>query len=346
MIDQSLLKGIQVDPDARTVRVQGGALWRDLDHETQAFGLASTGGTVSNTGVAGLTTGGGLGWLMGKHGLAIDNLLSADIVTADGQFRKRARALIPISSGPFAVAAVTSASPRRSNSGCTRCRQVLGGLVLYPLDQARDVLRFYRDFCATLPDEAEAYAALLTTPRDAGGGVDTRIQRSDRADGEKVLAPARRFGTPIADLVGPIAYATRQKLLDEPNATHGLHRYWRSAFVDVISDDLIDAIVDQGVTVQLAAQRALVLLHARRRHPRSRGGHGVLGPPSLVDFDAIGEWTELDQSDDHPASVRTVSNVFAPHLGDGAATSTTFPVTAARAVARSYGSNLARLRAS
>ena len=89
VIDMSLMKGIRVDAGGRTVRAQGGVLWREFDHETQAFGLATTGGTVSDTGIAGLTLGGGLGWLMGKHGLSIDNLVSADVVTADGQFRTR-----------------------------------------------------------------------------------------------------------------------------------------------------------------------------------------------------------------------------------------------------------------
>ena len=115
------MKGIQVNPTAGTVRAQGGVLWREFDHETQAFGLATTGGTVSNTGVAGLTLGGGLGWLMGKHGLTIDNLISADVVTADGQFRPPARPITPTCFGRSAAAAVISAWSRPWSCGCTRC---------------------------------------------------------------------------------------------------------------------------------------------------------------------------------------------------------------------------------
>jgi FAD/FMN-containing dehydrogenase len=165
VIDLSPMKGIRVDPDARTVSAQGGVLWRDLDHETQACGLATTGGTVSNTGITGLTLGGGLGWLMGKHGLTVDNLLSADVVTADGEFRKASAKDNPdlfwaLRGGGGNFGVVTSFEYRLHP-----VTQVLGGMVIYPLDQARDVLRFYRDFCGTLPDEAEAYAALLTAPQ-------------------------------------------------------------------------------------------------------------------------------------------------------------------------------------
>ena len=165
VIDVSPMKGIRVDPDARTVRADGGVLWRELDHETQAFGLATTGGTVSNTGIAGLTLGGGLGWLMGKHGLTVDNLIEADVVTADGQLRKanakdHSDLFWTLRGGGGNFGIVTSFEYRLHP-----VTQVLGGLVLYPLDQARDVLRFYRDVCAALPDEAEAYCGLLTSPQ-------------------------------------------------------------------------------------------------------------------------------------------------------------------------------------
>ena len=149
VIDLSSMKGIRVDPDARTVIAQGGVLWRDLDHETQAYGLATTGGTVSNTGITGLTLGGGLGWLMGKHGLTVDNLISADVVTADGQFRKASEKDNPdlfwaLRGGGGNFGVVTSFEYRLHP-----VTQVLGGMVIFPIDQARDVLRFYREFRAS-----------------------------------------------------------------------------------------------------------------------------------------------------------------------------------------------------
>jgi hypothetical protein len=125
---------------------------------------------------------------------------------------------------------------------------VLGGMVLFPMDQAREVLRFYRDFCPTLPDEAEAYAALLTAPQGMPVIALLLGYNGPIADGEKCFAPARRFRQPLADLVGPMPYTARQTLLDEPNATHGLQRYWRSALTERISDELI------GVLVAGAAQ--------------------------------------------------------------------------------------------
>ena len=148
VIDMSPMKGIRVDPHSRTVRAEGGVLWRELDRETQVFGLATTGGTVSNTGIAGLTLGGGLGWLMGKHGLAVDNLISADVVTADGTFRLASATDNPdlfwaLRGGGGNFGVVTSLEYRLHP-----VTQVLGGLVLYPLEQARAVLRFYRDFCS------------------------------------------------------------------------------------------------------------------------------------------------------------------------------------------------------
>src|SRR4030095_12852618 len=200
VIDMSPMKGIRVDPQRRTVRAEGGVLWRELDRETQVFELATTGGTVSNTGIAGLTLGGGLGWLMGKHGLTIDNLISADVVTADGTFRQ---AHVPDSpdlfwalrggGGNFGV--VTSLEYRLHPVA-----QVLGGLVLYTLEQAQAVLRFYRDFCPSLPDQAEAFAALLTAPQGLPAVALLLGYNGPLEDGEKILAPARRFGKPIADL--------------------------------------------------------------------------------------------------------------------------------------------------
>src|SRR5215813_13497597 len=146
VIDMSLMKGIRVDPSGRTATAQGGVQWREFDHETQAFGLATTGGTVSNTGIAGLTLGGGLGWLMGKHGLTIDNLVSVDVVTADGELRKASGKDNPdlfwaLRGGGGNFGVVTSFEYRLHPVST-----VLGGLVLYPLDQGREVLRFYRDF--------------------------------------------------------------------------------------------------------------------------------------------------------------------------------------------------------
>ena len=167
----------------------------------------------------------------------------------------------------------------------------------------------------------------------------------DLAEGERVLAPARTFGQPIVDLVGPVPYSARQVMLDEPNAIHGLHRYWRSAFVDVISDDLIDAIVDQAsrFSSPLSALLFFYMHGAATRVPVDATAFSARRP--LWDFDAIGQWTELTESDDHTAWVRTAWDVFAPHLGDGSGYINHLSGDERpEQVRASYGSNLARLR--
>ena len=172
MIDLSPMKGIHVDLATRTARAQGGATWAEYNRETQAHGLASTGGVVSSTGIAGLTLGGGLGWLMGNHGLAIDNLLSVQLVTADGRILTASEREHPDlfwglrgGGGNFGVAA--SLAYRLHAVGPT----ITGGLVAHPFPRARDVLRFYRDVSASAPDELTAFASLL----HALAGSDTKI---------------------------------------------------------------------------------------------------------------------------------------------------------------------------
>ena len=314
VIDLSRLKQVLVDGAARTARVEGGVLWREFDREAQAFGLATTGGTVSNTGVAGLAVGGGLGWLMGKHGLAIDNLLAADVVTADGGVRRASASEHPdlfwaLRGGGGNFGVVTSLEFRLHPVS-----QVLGGLVIYPLDQARDVLRFYRDFCGTLPDEAEAFAALLTAPQGVPVVALMLGYNGPVADGERVLAPARQFGRPIADLVAPMPYCARQTMLDDPHATHGLQRYWRSGFMDRISDETVDLLVDAAsrFSSTLSALIFFYMHGAAARVPVADTAFAARRPQ--WDFDAIGQWTDATESPRHIAWVRALWNEVEPHL--------------------------------
>ena len=345
VIDLSPMKGIRVDPDARTVSAQGGVLWRELDHETQAYGLATTGGTVSNTGITGLTLGGGLGWLMGKHGLTVDNLISADLVTADGEFRKASAKDNPdlfwaLRGGGGNFGVVTSFEYRLHP-----VTQVLGGMVIYPLDQARDVLRFYRDFCGTLPDEAEAYAALLTAPQGMPVAALILGYNGPIADGERVLAPARQFGKPVADVVGPMPYAARQRMLDEPNATHGLQRYWRSAFTEQISDGLIDVMVE-GASSFSSPLSALLFFHMHGAATRVSPLATAFAPRRTQwDFDAIGQWADAGQSAAHTGWVRALWTKLEPHLKGSAYVNHLAADDRPEKVRASYGDNYARLRA-
>jgi FAD/FMN-containing dehydrogenase len=345
VIDLSAMKGIRVDPGARIARAEGGVLWRELDRETQAFGLATTGGTVSNTGIGGLTLGGGLGWLMGKHGLTVDNLLSADVVTADAEFHPVSAEREPdlfwaLRGGCGNFGVVTSFEYRLHPVG-----QILGGLVVYPLDQAADVARFYRDLCPALPDEAEAYLAFITEPQ-AGVPVVAMIlgYNGPIDEGEKVLAPARQFGRPVADLVGPMPYAVRQTLLDEPNARNGLHRYWRSAFAGQLSGQFVDVAVEaaSSFTSPLSAMVFFYMHGAATRVPVADTAFSARR--ALWDIDVIGQWDNPAESDRHIGWVRATWDKMTPLMEDRGYINHIAADDPPEKVRASYGSNHGRLR--
>jgi FAD/FMN-containing dehydrogenase len=313
--DLTRMRGIRVDPSGRTVQVQAGSLWGDLDRETQVFGLATTGGTVSNTGVSGLTLGGGLGWLMGKHRLACDNLLSIDLVTAEGASIVASETEYPDlfwavrgGGGNFGVA--TSFSFRLYEVGPL----VLGGLVVHPFKEARAVLQFYREFCQELPDEAEAYTAIMTTP-DGERVIALMLgYTGDLSEGERVLAPARQFGSPIADLVQPMPYVQRQRLLDDLG-THGLHRYWKSGFVKRLSDELLEVTLDhaQAVLSPLTVIGIFYFHGAASRVDPQATAFGLRG--EQWDFDIISQWTDPAESAGHVQWTRQFWNAVEKYAG-------------------------------
>jgi FAD/FMN-containing dehydrogenase len=243
MIDFSRMKSIRVDPAARTVRAEPGVLGAELDRETQAFGLATPVGTVSSTGIAGLTLGGGQSWLASKHGLAIDNLLSVDIVTADATLRSASATqhedLFWASRGAghnFGV--VTSFEYRLHPVGA-----VLGGLVIHPLSQAVEVLRFYREFTASQPDELQTWAGLLTLPDGNKAVAVVPFYVGALDEGERLIAPLRRFGNPIGDTVGRLPYAAMQQIFDAAFPPGRLN-YWKSALTGHLADEVIEAAVE------------------------------------------------------------------------------------------------------
>ena len=237
-------------------------LWRELDRETQAFGLATTGGTVSNTGIAGLTLGGGLGWLMGQHGLTIDNLISADVVTADGQFRTASAAdhtdlfwALRGGGGNFGV--VTSFEYRLHPVGPI----ITGGLVIHPFDAAGELLRFYRDFTADAPDELTVFAGLVHAPDGSGlkvcGFVLCHVGTLEQA--QKDLEPLLAFGSPLDVHLGPMPYSAVNAMLDE-SFPKGARYYWKSSFLRELSDGAIDTLVAQFAACP-SAMTAMVIEH-------------------------------------------------------------------------------------
>lgn len=344
VVDLSPMKGIRVDPRNRVARAEGGVLWRELDRETQIFGLATTGGTVSNTGIAGLTLGGGLGWLMGKHGLTIDNLISADLVAADGTFHHASALHNPelfwaLRGGGGNFGVVTSFEYQLHE-----VTQVLGGLVLWPLDQAATVLRFYREFCGSLPDDAEAYAALLTAPQGVPVAALLLGYNGSIEEGERVLGPARRFGKPIADLVGPMPYVSRQTLLDAPNAQHGLHRYWRSALTDRMSDELIDILVESAATFSSPLSALIFFhMHGAATRPKPTDTAFAARQPQW-DFDAIAQWDDGGSSDRHIAWLQALWARLEPHFSGRTYINHLAADDRPETVRASFGENYARLR--
>lgn len=244
MIDLSPMKGIRVDPAAQTARAEPGVLWREFDRESQAFGLATVGGVVNTTGIAGLTLGGGQGWLTGKHGLTLDNLLSADVVTADGELHhasaeENADLFWGLRGAGANFGVVTSFEYQLHPVGPT----VLGGMVVHPLEHARDVLRFYRDFVAGEPDELTTYAALLTTPDRTRVIALVTCYAGELAEGERAVEPLRRFGAPVVDTIGPVPYTAVQGIISEGRPA-GRRNYWKSTLLREIPEGVIEALVD------------------------------------------------------------------------------------------------------
>ncbi len=255
LIDLGPMKGIRVDPEARTVRAQAGVLLGELDRETQEFGLAVPAGIVTHTGLAGLTLGGGIGWVMRKYGLTIDQLQSVDVITADGEFVKasenqNADLFWGVRGGGGNFGIVTDFEFRLSPVG----PYVMAGPVFWLMEDAPEVLRFYRDWIADCPDELMTIAvqrrapALPIVPPDLVGKHVIAIAACYAGpveDGERVLQPLKEFGSPVLDLCQPKPFLAHQKMFD-PSFRHGWSYYVRSCDVAALDDDVIDIVVEHG----------------------------------------------------------------------------------------------------
>ena len=258
VIDLSAMTGSRVDPALSTIHLQGGCLNADLDRESQAFGLATTGGIVSHTGIGGLTLGGGIGHLMRSFGLTIDNLISADVVTADGQVvlashEENEELFWGLRGGGGNFGIVTSFELGLHPLG----PEILGGLVAWEMDDAPDVLALLRDVAAEAPDELGIMANLRLAP--AVPAVPTELHGRPIVavvvcyagpvdKGERVVADIRRFRRPILDLVGVKPYVAHQQMFDAA-APHGNHYYWRSHRLPPLGDELIDRIVGHAAAI-------------------------------------------------------------------------------------------------
>ena len=299
MIDLSPMKGVRVDPAGRTARAEAGLTWGEYNRETQAFGLASTGGVVSTTGIAGLTLGGGLGWLMGKHGLSCDNLISADLVTADGALvtasaERNSDLFWGLRGGGGNFGVVTSFEYQLHPVG-----PVLAGMVIHPMARAKEMLRFYRDFCRGCPDEMLAAAALMTSHEGEPVAVIIASYIGDLAEGERAMAPLRKFGTPLADTIAPTSYVQLNTLFDAAVPYGGVQRYWKSSFLDELGDQLLDIMVTRAAKM-LSPMSMVLFFHmhgAAARVDRDATAFGLRR--DQWDYDAISQWNDPAETAGH-----------------------------------------------
>ena len=248
MVDLAGMRSIRVDPIRRTARAEAGATWGDFDRETQAFGLATTGGSVSDTGIAGLTLGCGLGWLAGKYGLSCDNLRSVDLVTAEGELliasaTENADLLWALRGGGGNFGVVTSFEYQLHPVG-----PVLAGLVLYPFSKAKEALALYRDFATSIPDEVNTIGGLLTSPEGEPVAAIAACYDGRLDEGEKILRPIKSFGPPAADHISPMTYCQVQTLLDAATV-RGRRYYMKSNMMQRISDGAIETLVERFTTI-------------------------------------------------------------------------------------------------
>jgi len=255
VIDLSSMRAVSVDLVDRTAVVEGGALWGDVDHATQAHGLATTGGIVGHTGVGGLSLGGGIGWLMRKHGLTVDNLVEAEVVNADGDIVRASAHDHPdlfwaLRGGGGNFGVVTSFRFALHPVGPT----VTAGPVFWAADDTAEVLRFYRDFVADAPDELGTVIRLGTVPplpvvddelhfRPAIAVASCYAGPVDA--GERAVRALRQYGAPLVDLVGPTLYLDHQSGLDD-TVPHGWQYYWKATNLTGLSDAVIDVVAEHA----------------------------------------------------------------------------------------------------
>jgi FAD/FMN-containing dehydrogenase len=312
MIDLSLMKSVRVDLGKRTARAEAGLTWGEFNRETQAFGLATTGGVVSTTGIAGLTLGGGLGWMMGKHGLSCDNLLSADIVTAGGEFLTASATEHPdlfwgLRGGGGNFGVVTSFEYQLHPVG-----PVLAGMVIHPIDKAREVLRFYRDFCRSCPDEMLAAASLMTSPEGAPVAVIIVSYIGDIAKGEALVAPLRQFGSPLADTIAPTSYTELNTLFDAAVPYGGVQRYWKSSFLKDLGDDLIEVFIERSAKF-LSPMSMVLFFHMHGAATRADPNGTAFGlRDDQWDYDVISQWNDPAEAPGHIQWTRNFWNAVEP----------------------------------
>jgi hypothetical protein len=319
VIDLSLMRAVAVDSERRVAVAEPGTTWGDYDAATGAHGLASTGGLISTTGVAGLTLGGGIGWLQRKYGLACDNLIGAELITADGATvrvsqRERPDLLWGLRGGGGNFGIVS-----RFEFSLHPVTTVLGGLMLFPIDGGPDVLRTFRDWAAVLPDEGSILAAVLTVPPEPFVPSQLVGQKSvaiagcwcgDVEDGATALEPLRRL-EPAADVFGPMPYPALQGMLDA-GAPAGLRNYFRGGYLSELTDDVIDVVLEEGAA--MPSPMSQIHLH------QMGGAVGRVGVDATAfsgrvasyTYNLVSTWSDASEDTVHIAANRRLAAALAP----------------------------------
>jgi FAD/FMN-containing dehydrogenase len=313
VIDLSLMQGIRVDPVRRVVRAEGGVKWGEFDRETQAFGLATTGGTDPDTGIAGLTLGGGLGWLGYKYGLASDNLISVDIITADGKFRVASDTEHPdlfwgVRGGGGNFGVVTSFEYRLHPVG-----PVLAGLVLHPFAKAREALQFYRDFSSATHEELTTYAGLLTSPEGAKTVAIGVCYTGPLAEGERLIAPVRRFGAPLEDQIRPMAYTELQSIMDAAYPS-GNQYYQKDHILREIGDEAIDIMIEHFAR---ASSPLSIPFFQQSGGAMRRGNTAYAHRDALYILILTAQWLDPGESERHVHWTRELWQALQPYATGG-----------------------------
>jgi FAD/FMN-containing dehydrogenase len=315
MIDLSPMKGIHVDPAARTVRAQGGVLWRELNRETAVHGLAVTGGVISTTGIAGLTLGGGLGLLMAKHGLAADNLIGVELVNAEGDVLN-----VTAESDPDLLWALRGGGGNFGIAASLEYRlhpltTVVGGLIAHPIAAGPDMLRFYRDASAAASDDLTVFAALVHAPDGSGMKIAAMLvfHTGSPEAAERELAPFKEWGSPIIVDVGPMPYPVMNTLLDAGYPAGALN-YWLSSFTRGLPDGLIDTAAERFASVP-SPMSAILFEHFHGAVCRV-GATDTAVPHREPGWNLLlpSEWMDPADSEANIAWTRETHAALAPHL--------------------------------
>ncbi len=345
MIDLAEMKDITVDPERGTATAQGGVTWNELNEAAGSHALAVTGGAVSTTGIAGYTLGGGLGWLMGKYGLACDNLEAVELVTAAGEVlqvdaESHPDLLWALRGGGGNFGVVTAFTYRMHPLS-----MVTGGLIAHPIDAAPDLLRFYRGAVADASDDLTVFAGLVHAPDGSGHKLAALVvcHAGDPDTAAQELAPFTSFGSPLMTQVGPMPYPTMNTLLDTGYPTGSLN-YWLSSFTDGLPDALIDAAVERFASVP-STMTAILLEHFHgavtrvaptdTAVPHREAGWNLLIPSV---------WTDPSATQANIGWTRETHAALAPHLSERRWLNYLGDDQAEDAVQAAYGPNYERLR--